>query len=135
MTFSDRVRTRYRASIVAFCAGLCVAEALVWVLMTFVVFVALSASGVVLALDMRRMILIIVQISVLMTAFCMWIARGIQLSADVNALISNASDLQKKLLGVQLVEEAGMPTEDVDRLIEREQVEVVDITGSPATTP
>jgi len=136
MTFSERVRARWRASIIAFCAGLAVAEVLVWILMSFVVFVALHASGVDLSPELRRMFLIVVQIAVLLTACCMWLARGIQLSSDVNAVIAGASPLQKQLLGMQLTEEGNSETgiAKVERLIAQEHVQVVDLTGSATPT-
>jgi hypothetical protein len=132
MTFSQRVRARWRASIIAFCAGLLVAEVLVWVLMSFVVFVALSSSGVALSPELQRMFLIVVQIAVLLSACCMWLARGIQLSSDVNAVIAGASPLQKQFLGMQLTEEGNAETgiAKVERLITDQAVPVVDLTGS-----
>ena len=134
MTFSERVKARWRAPITAFIVGLAVAEVLVWVLLAFVVFVALSAAGIAVPVEMRRMILIINQITVLATAFCMWIARGIQLSADVNTIIGTASPLQKQLLGTQLTEEAQAESAlvKVERLIAEEAVPVIDLVGGPA---
>jgi hypothetical protein len=130
MNFSDRVRARWRASIIMFCIGLAVTEGFVWLLMNFVVFAALHAASVTVPDELQRMILILNQITVFIAACAMWLARGIQMSRDAYCTVENASPMEKKIIGVQLVEEAGMSNEKIDRLIAAEHVEVVDLTGT-----
>jgi hypothetical protein len=132
MTFSERVKARRRASIIAFFVALALVEIVIFVLFTFVVFVALSASGVIVSPEMRRMMLIVNQLCVLIVAGVMWIARGIQLSSDITAIIQHASPLQKQLLGTQLTEEAQKENAlvTVETVIAAEHVPVVDLTGA-----
>lgn len=133
LTFSDRVRSRWWASIVLFAVGCLVAQGLVWIMINFIAFTALKAGGYDLSFDMRRLLMVIVQILIALVCLWMWIARGFQLSQNVN--VRNISPLQKRLVALQLSEEADHEPnylKAVEAVIEGEGVEVKDLTGGPA---
>jgi hypothetical protein len=133
MTFNERVKARWWASVIMFAVGFVVAQGLVWLMISFIAFTALKAGGYDLSFEMKRMVMIIIEILIGMVSLWMWIVRGFQLPGNID--IRNASPLQKRMVAVQLNEDADEEpnyVKAVDAVIEQEGAQVIDVTGGPA---
>jgi hypothetical protein len=104
MTFHDRVRARWWASIIMFAVGFAVAELLVWVLMSFVVFVAFSAGGFSLTQELRRLLMIVVQVLIAGVYLWSWAVRGIQL-VSVDTILRDSGPLERKVIAARIEQE------------------------------
>jgi len=107
ITFADRVRSRWRASVIMFLVATAIAEGLTWVVMTFIVFVALSAGGAVMSEEMRRLLMVSVQILVGFVGLATWGIRGIQIH-NIDTILMSAGAMEKQLISARIQQE-GIP--------------------------
>jgi hypothetical protein len=100
VTFNERVKARWQTSIAMFLIGFAVAEALVWVMMSFIVFVAIPIEAV----DHRRLLLTVVQILIGAVYLWSWAVRGIQL-VNIDTILQDAGDIERKLIAARIAQE------------------------------
>ena len=101
MTFNERVRSRWWASITMFVVGFAVAQLLVWVMMTFIVFVAVQIVDP----AQRRLILVVVQILIAAVYLWSWAVRGMQL-VNIDVILRDAGPLERDIIKQRIAQEA-----------------------------
>jgi type VI protein secretion system component VasK len=99
-TFNERVRSRWWASIILFIVGFLVAEALVWAMMTLIVFVAVPIPDP----AQRRLILTVVQILIGAVYLWSWAVRGIQL-VNIDVILRDAGPLERDIIKQRIAQE------------------------------
>lgn len=100
MTFNDRVKARWWASIILFIVGFLVSQALVWVMMTLIVFVAVQIADP----AQRRLILVVVQILIGAVYLWSWAVRGIQL-VNIDVILRDAGPLERDIIKQRIAQE------------------------------
>jgi type VI protein secretion system component VasK len=100
MTFNERVQARWWASIILFIVGFLVAETLVWVMMSFIVFVAIQIA----ASEQRRLIMVVVQILIGAVYLWSWAVRGIQL-VNIDVILRDAGPLERAIIRERIAQE------------------------------
>lgn len=110
-TFSDRVRSRWWVSIIMFVVGFAVSQFLVWVMMSFIVFVAVQITMA----DQRKLLMTVVQILVAAVYLWSWAVRGIQL-VSIDTILKDAGPLERAV---------------IKQRIEQEGINLVEMTGGP----
>lgn len=99
-TFSDRVKSRWWASIIMFAVGFAVAQLLVWVMMSFIVFVAVQ----IIDLQQRRLMLTVVQILIAAVYLWSWAVRGVQL-VNIDTILRDAGPLERDIISKRIEQE------------------------------
>lgn len=105
-TFQDRVKMRWWASIIMGVLGFLVAELLVFVLMSFVVFVAIQIPEP----EQRRLLLTVVQILIAAMYLWSWAVRGMQL-VNVDTILRDAGPLEREIIKGRIAQEMQAPLE------------------------
>jgi len=83
-----------------FIVGFVVAQLLVWVMMTFIVFVAIPISFT----EQRRLLLVVVQILIAAVYLWSWAVRGIQL-VSIDTILRDAGPLERDIIQKRIGQE------------------------------
>ena len=105
-TFADRVHSRWRSSIILFIVGFAVAQALVWSMMSFIVFVAIQIDTP----EKRRLLLTVVQILIGAVYLWSWSVRGIQINS-IDAILRDAGPTERAVIQARIAQETQVPLE------------------------
>lgn len=100
MTFTDRVRRKWIMSILFGTLGFFFAQLLVWVMMSFVVFVALELDYG----SRRTLLLVVVQFLVGAVYLWSWAVRGMQTSS-IDVLLRDAGPIERELIQARIKQE------------------------------
>lgn len=102
MTFQNRVRRRWIASVIFALSGFALVELLVFVMLAFVVFVALDIQPE----SARRLLITIVEFLVGGAFLLAYSIRGMQ-NATLDTLLQDAGPLEREVIRARIVQEGG----------------------------
>jgi hypothetical protein len=100
MKFSDHVRRRWTMSLIFGISGFLVAQLLVWLMMSLVVFVALELE----ANAKRTLLLVVVQFLVGAVYLWSWAIKGMQLSS-IDVILRDAGPIERELIKARISQE------------------------------
>ena len=102
MTFSDRVKRRWIASVLFAIFGFLAVELLVWIVLVFVLFVALEMP----AGSSRSLLIVIVEVLVGLSSMFAYAVRGMQ-NSSIDVLLRDAGPLERDIIAARIRQENG----------------------------
>jgi hypothetical protein len=102
VTFNDSVRARWISSIVFGLVGFALVEMVVWVMMVFVIFVAVQ-----IAEQSSRLMIIVVTEFLVGISYCGgWLARGMRAS-NIDVMVRDAGPIERDIIKARIAQENG----------------------------